>query len=281
MTKSSRKRKPVAPRKKKPALTKKETKQVTKMINRALDIRVEDKYLLDSVFSDIAAPAWDANTESILSNYTPVIVEGADAGQRIGKKVTLKNLRIQIKYLPYSRHFSTPIEGDNSETAYALNPFQQLPPVEVFFISVPRQLYADVSGAEIRQACAVKFREPGVYRQDFYDNTGQRLVKSIKFIAKTRLSRKYRTLAVPRGAYTSVGISYPQAATIVNAAQFDNTVLKAKLGRKVLFETNSPAREVFLLYAHFGSKWHDPGYNGPITRPQKFETRVLWTYEDA
>ena len=281
--KKSRKARRKATSRKKP-LNKNEHKAVKKMIDIALDRRIEDKYKLDSEFSMNQAPStWDSSTESCLINITPTIIEGADVNQRIGKKVTLKNFRCQIRYRPYSSMHVNPTDDvTTNDFTFSQNPYPQLPSGTAFFVSLPRETWNSTSSTDLRKAMAIKFKEPGVYTQDLLDSDGQKIVKAVKFHSKVSLRRRYRTDITFRQPYTdSVGSTIPQAAVIISSAQNTDAVIKSKLMKKELFETNEPARKVYLIYFQFGSKWYDQDYQVSLSRPQMLQTRVLWTYEDA
>lgn len=258
-------------------------KTIGKIVDKKLDLKIEDKYKLDSVFSaDHSASTWDSSTESCLMNITPTIIEGADVNQRIGKKVTLKHLRVQIRFRPYSNMHVNPTENVTSgDFIFGTNPFVQLPPCAAFVVSLPRETWNSTSSTDLRKALAVKYKEPGVYRQDLEDSDGQKIVKALRSVSQCKISRKYRVYTTFREPYTSTGIDYPQAAVTMSCAQNTNSVIKAKLMKKILFETNEPAQLVYLLYIQCGSKWHDSNYNGSLHRPQNLQTRILWTYEDA
>lgn len=263
-------------------LKKNEYNAVKKMIDRALDVRIEDKFLLDSSFNDIHNTSWDSTSQSYLMNYTPTIMEGTGPSARVGKKIHLKQFRLQLRFLPSGYQQSGTTEQSNGFYNQGVNPYIVQPPLECFFCSIPRDLWENTSSSDLRQVLAVKFRADGTYRQDFINDVGQHGVKGIKLISKISLKPKYRTQAVYRDEYTDLlGNTYPQSLVIENFPQYCNGVIKAKIDRTALLESNQPAKLIYFLYARQASKWLDTTFDHGIHQATNLSSRTLWTYEDS
>lgn len=265
-------------------LNKSQFKQISLLIDKKIDLSVEDKFKLDSSFTDNSASGWDATTKTMFLNMTPTIAVGTAESQRIGLKVKMKQMRIQIRMLPSFYSTLTNTENTTDNLSITRNLFRNFPPVNVYFVSIPRETHETTSNAELRAALKIKFKPSGYYRQDFLSSTEQKTVKAIKLISKCQLKQKFKNLSVYSPTFPILGGGDSgDGVQVLNVPQIDNAVISHKFNQSWLFEnsTNSPAKLTYYLYAEFSNKWYNPSYDGQIDRPTHFDTRSLFTYEDS
>lgn len=275
----SRRRKPV-----KRNLSKAQQKAISQLIDKKIDQSIEDKYKLDSSFTDNAAAGWDAVSNTILLSTTPELDVGTSQSQRIGLKVKMKQVRIQIRMLPKFYSTLTNTENTTDNLSLSRNLFRNLPPVNVYLVAIPRDIHETTGGSDIRAALKIKFKPAGYYRQDFNTSVEQNLVKAIKLIAKCQLKQKYRNISVYSPSFPLAGGGESgEGVQVLNVPQYDNAVIKHNFNKTWLFEnsSNKPAKMTYYLYAEFSNKWYNTSYDGTIDRPEHFETRTLFTYEDS
>lgn len=274
-SKRTQSRKPKGRRKAKP-MTKTMVKAVKKIVATQIDRAVEDKYLLDQYFTNHAANV-DLMDNSLMVDLSPTIVEGAGPSQRIGKKVNFKNLRVQLRFLPrlYCKNISAGLsEGFTLISNQSCIP--QQPPIEVFLCEINKELWQNTTAEAMRGALAIKFRDPGIYRQDLYGSTAQKGVTGIKLLCKTKLKHKYKSQAT----FMTDGSPSGDKLMVTSLPMFDYAVLATKYKKSVLYDANVPSKFKIILYARFDSKWRDSSLE-VIPKPQELSTRVLYNYEDA
>ena len=243
------------------------------MINVALDRRIEDKFILEANFVDHLA-SYDVASKTLMYETNPHINQGTTGSSRIGDKVMMKLLRIQIRYRPGRTSLLIPTGPGWAPPSC---PFPQYPTVKVFLISIDADTAA-LGQPTLRNAAAIKFREDGKYRQDVQQEVLQTVYKSMRLVAKATMKVNYRSASFIHPKYDAVSNS---AVRIVKEPLVSYCVLKATLKEKLLYNIgNVPARKRYFIYVQFSNKWHDPVYN-PIAAPGQFDQRALWVYEDA
>lgn len=275
---------------KKPRVNKATKKLLNKMILQKLDQSIEDKYLLDTSFTD-AKSHFDSGTMSMVFNVSPHITNGDEVSQRTGNKVRLKYLRTFFRYLPAKGGNHGVI--DNSAPTYAENWMAQKPDVTVYLLRINSQMIQNMSASDLRVACNAKFRSAGHCWQDYAQSSGQEAAQGIKLLDKFIMKTNYRQVVCPfqpvnlSGTLTSSSFTatpvYQAAATVIQVPQYSyKNLICSKLAQKIEMNDafNNPIRYQYWYFAQFGNGYNNQSYN-PILAPEHFEFRNIWTFEDA
>lgn len=278
-------------------------KTFNKMILKKLDQQIEDKYILDTSFSDQSS-TYDASTNTLLFNVTPNILQGDEVNQRTGNKVRLKYLRTFFRFLPSRYHYNRSVDVSNDQSiTNTRNWFAQKPRVMVYLVRINNQLAAQISDPDLRVALNAKFKSPGHCWQDYAQSSGQKALSGIKLMDKFQMAQVYRSMVTswqplhadvtqmgsgqdfdltPDHGGTAVQVSVPQYTY--------KNFLCSKVAQKLEFndeEATPPATTVqgpikyqYWYFVQVGNGYNNSLYN-PIDPPQDFATRNVWTFEDA
>lgn len=238
-------------------------------------MKVEDKYSLDANFVTILQD-YHEQTRRLLVDISPVINRGTEVAQRVGDKVFMKYLKLQLRYLPAKRNFR--IGSVGADVAYANNLYTRLPPVKIFIIRVVKDLADNMTATLLRGGLESKFRPRGTYVQDFDQSIGLELVRGVNLIGKGQVSQSYKQSMISIVDFEQAG----PTLRVVSVPQYSYASIFVKFGKKWLYDNASARPRMFryLVYMQFTDKWQDTAWDQPAV-PEDIAIRKLWVYEDA
>lgn len=281
-------------RKPKKALSKKEYKAVEKIVKRKLDEAIEDKYILQTSYTE-QKTVFTPTTGSMLFNISPTILKGTDISNRTGNNVKFKYLRMMVRYLPAKQGAFGVV--DSSAPTYSENWHADMPDATVYFVRVTSKLAQSLSTSALEEACMVKFRMPGKMWQDYAQDSGQESVASIKLLDKFKMKTRYRSLTVPttqidsNGTIAITGLSftntpiYQPSCTNVQVPQYSYYDMYCKapaFAQKVEIENtfNKPLRYQYWVFVQLSTGFQVSTWN-KVEQPESFATRTCLVFEDA
>lgn len=257
------------------------TKTVKNIVKDVLDTRIEDKFLIDAAYDDIKTH-FNLTHHTILKEITPTISHSELRDGRIGDKVLMKSLTVQVRMRP--RFHFQPLNSSSGQTMLSNDIVPNLPPVKIYLFKIVRDMIPTDPTDELlflnnlQSYLKVKFKVAGVYDQELQTDDGQKVIKSVRQLGKAvSLPQKYRSFGLPS---TISGVP-PRDSIVVSSGQYVHKYIYAKINKKMTFSLNDkPLQDRYFLYAQFSNDWMNTSYNVP-TQPDDFSIRNRWVYEDS
>ena len=278
---STRKSAGAKPRRRKPkkALTKRESSQVKKMIDKALDNRIEDKFRLDSSFNTVLG-AWSNLDRGVVADVTPTISVGTGAHERIGDKIYLKGAKLQFRYLPCERNVVLDVDQISNSIVMSQSPVPQFPPMRVYLYSIVEKVHSQLSATELRAALDAKYTPPGLWRQDMAQDTAQDTVKAIRTLKKFTMPTKYNILTTSVVGDPAVGT--PDRIQVIASPKMETFSCYLPIKKKLEISNvdNMPTMQRFGIYYTDYSHWTATSVMVQ-DEPNMLDIRKCWIYEDA
>lgn len=256
-------------------LTKLATQAVQSMINKTLDVRAEDKFSLDTNYQSALAN-YDFNSQATFVDITPTINQGSGVAQREGNKVFIKGLKLAMRAIP-SLAQTTVVAG--AASGFASDPLYNRPAIRCFLIRVKHEVIVLQPVADMLGALAVRFRAPGVWKQDKQQNTLNSLAKNFKFLKSWTIPQKFNRAIVPVVNSSGIGNQEMDIFQIPTNSTFDQY---CQMGQKVVFDdsTSRPRDDRYLLYCCWLDDRQDHTYS--LKTPlQALDYRRCYIYEDS
>lgn len=250
------------------------TKQaVANLIDKKLDARIEDKYLLDVNYTSLRTG--DADNDSThfgyLRDITPSIPKGTDENNRVGDNVFMKFMSIQTVLKGHNFAAGVTLAETN-----ALNLFPAGIPVDC-------HLFRIISG-EIPTVAdmSATYRREGLWPQDVVqddDEIKQKL--KIQKIKSFRLKAQYRTI-FGNQEDTSTGTPVVDCvAYSVPQMTFHTENVSIKQKWLINDTTNFPMKYSYYLYVDYKPQAWRQHYDTQLLSMPDLDIRFRWVYEDA
>lgn len=277
--------------------TKAQTAATKKIVSRALDRAIEDKFLLDSNFSQHQVN-WNLTQKSCLINVTPAIARGDSRANRNGDKVMLKYLRSFIRILPPA---NSRVEqaAPNGAPSTVENWNVHHPPYRVILLKMNREMYGKLTQDELLQVLNSRYLPRGMCRQDVQQDPGKKglvgITKLGEFYMKSRYKQLWSTalpvdstgvIAAPGGSGTNTttgtGVVHYQWTAV---PQFSyRNYLSNKMRQKVVIDNqfDEPVKYQYFYFVQCQDMFLDATYDVTVElAPQAIDVRNLWVFEDA
>lgn len=247
-------------------------------VDRKLDDLIEDKYVLDASYDPLISH-WDTATRTIIKEITPTIPAGTSVSERVGQKITLKRLSIQLRTRPVSFNLDPPI--NTSLMVFSNNLVSDTGRIRIFVVSIIENIASSLTESQLRVALGVKFPTPGTWKQDQALSDGHKAVKAIKMLTKKTLNKKFRTFAVAAESQTAHTPFLLNKVQVINVAQYSHCYLNVSFNKKIVLNVgNKPLTHRYYIFAQFYDNWRNTSWDPPAP-PHDFAIRNLWVYEDA
>lgn len=261
-------------RKKRPRKTAAVTKKkVKKMIDVALDRRIEDKYLLESAYTALRAGDADNDATNFcyLQEITPGFSAGTAVNARIGEKVFWKGFKLMMRMRPIQYENGAAVSVSNSTNVVPITDS-----VKVWIISAPRDV--TIAPSDL----LVKFRRQGQWKQDVI-TTRKDDFPELKYVRKItkkpiKLRRKFRTIS----GYPVTGAGVDRAF-LFSVPQMVYRDLFVPIKKKILLDNASgyPLKSKYYMFIQYGIGAWRTGYDTNTATMPEIDFRTCHIYEDA
>lgn len=255
--------------------------EVKAMIEKKMDLAIEDKFLLDQNYINNKA-AWTDDYHVAAIDLSPTINRGTSSNERTGQKVTLKQFHVWFQLMGpiantlYRVDYATDLLKDNYPEANT-QPFAKYEPITLYMVRVPITVWNAYSAADKRNILATRFPIKGEYPQDRAESTLLEAAKQIKLL-------KQKTFKLPYDYHnvlfnTNTGIPMNQAISMPKPLNFK---MSMDINQKIFMNdtTMNPRDYGYIAYLCGKTNLLLGGW-GDYASLEVLNTRVLWTYEDA
>lgn len=254
-------------------LNKSDVKNIVKTV---LDKRIEDKYLIDGGYIQLNN-SYNVMHNTILKELTPTINTGSAHNERIGDKVLMKSLTVQVRLRP--RFHFQPLNSSQGQAQLATALIPQVPDCKVYLFKIARDMIPTDPQLQtqflnnLQSYLKVKFKQDGVFDQELQRDDGQKVIKSVVQIGKvTKLPVRFQVAALPSYAQNVDG-------QVICSPKYAHKYCYARMNKKLTFALNNqPIQHKYFLYAQFDNAWRNNVFDPP-QQPDDFSIRVRWLYE--
>lgn len=251
-------------------LSKCQAKAVKKIVESKLDNFVEDKYQIESTYTALRAGSADddALNKCYLKEITPGFALGTGPNNRVGNKVRVKFLGMQLRMKPHQKA-ATVTAGATNTT----DPFPSTEKVKFWIIRTPANVQVDPDDL------LTKYRRYGLWPQEVVqDVPSQQTKPSVKTLYKFNMSPRYRMLS----SQTNTDIN--SVMTVYSIPQWSLKDIVVPFNKQILLNatTSNPIHHRYFLYIQYQSYFQDdlPGNWQDVEMPL-VDIRTRWVYEDA
>lgn len=295
------------------ALTKSAEEQVKKIVDRKLDNRVEDKFILDQGYTD-TTDEWAADTFMSVQDLTFNSLDtGTGQSHFIGSKIWLKGLKLRVRVLQqYAINTAVrpnPDEHDGWTLRPVECPISANLPIDCYVVRTPAQMKLNLDADwknEFRKICKNKFyKDAGYYKQDLDQNDSQSGLVGFKLLKHFQIQPKVRTFLAPTVNKTinaDAGEQYLEDLPyLVNVPMQTNADVYVPINQKILIDGTSdgePMKYDYILFCQFHGYHRYRNLEASSDRPtpvdgqdigaynelnplEMFQYRRCWIYEDA